>query len=167
MSLLHPQASPDGRFLAATRLRWTKTLRRLELTGAGAGTRTSVARTPAGFQAASFTAGRPRCGAWEIPCAPVGVRISTVVVFLQERTWAHPNQTCCWGTLDLLILKTLTLEPMHGWGISQRIQSHLRGVLDVNQGSLYLALQRLENCGWIDSSWRTSDNNRRAKYFIA
>lgn len=69
------------------------------------------------------------------------------------------------GTLDLLILKTLTLEPMHGWGISQRIQSHSRGVLDVNQGSLYPALQRLEHRGWIDSSWRTSDNNRRAKYY--
>lgn len=69
------------------------------------------------------------------------------------------------GTLDLLILKTLTLEPMHGWGISQRIQEHSRGVLDVNQGSLYPALQRLEQRGWIDSSWRTTDNNRRAKYY--
>jgi len=69
------------------------------------------------------------------------------------------------GTLDLLILKTLTLEAMHGWGISQRIQQSSRGVLDVNQGSLYPALQRLEQRGWIDSDWQTSDNNRRAKYY--
>ncbi len=69
------------------------------------------------------------------------------------------------GTLDLLILKTLTLEPMHGWGIGERIQQVSRGVLDVNQGSLYPALQRLEQRGWIDSEWRTSDNNRRAKYY--
>ena len=69
------------------------------------------------------------------------------------------------GTLDLLILKTLTLEPMHGWGISQRIQQWSRSVLDVNQGSLYPALQRLELKEWIDSEWRTSDNNRRAKYY--
>jgi transcriptional regulator len=69
------------------------------------------------------------------------------------------------GTLDLLILKTLNLEPMHGWGISQRIQQHSRSVLDVTQGSLYPALQRLEQKAWIDSEWRTSDNNRRAKYY--
>jgi len=69
------------------------------------------------------------------------------------------------GTLDLLILKTLTLEPMHGWGISQRIQQMSRSVLDVNQGSLYPALQRLEQKDWIDSEWRPSDNNRRAKYY--
>jgi transcriptional regulator len=69
------------------------------------------------------------------------------------------------GTLDLLILKTLTLEPMHGWGISARIQQFSRGVLDVNQGSLYPALQRLEQRGWIDSAWKTTENNRRAKYY--
>jgi transcriptional regulator len=69
------------------------------------------------------------------------------------------------GTLDLLVLKTLTLEPMHGWGISQRIQQHSRSVLDVNQGSLYPALQRLEQKEWIDSEWRASENNRRAKYY--
>jgi PadR family transcriptional regulator, regulatory protein PadR len=69
------------------------------------------------------------------------------------------------GTLDLLVLKTLTLEPMHGWGISQRIQQFSRSVLDVNQGSLYPALQRLEQKDWIDSEWRTTDNNRRAKYY--
>lgn len=69
------------------------------------------------------------------------------------------------GTLDLLILKTLTLEPMHGWGIGARIQQVSRGVLDVNQGSLYPALQRLEQKGWIGSEWRASENNRRAKYY--
>lgn len=69
------------------------------------------------------------------------------------------------GTLDLLVLKTLALEPMHGWGISQRIQQHSRSVLDVNQGSLYPALQRLELREWIESEWRTTDNNRRAKYY--
>lgn len=69
------------------------------------------------------------------------------------------------GTLDLLILKTLTLEPMHGWGISQRIQQTSRGVLEVNQGSLYPALQRLEVKGWIDAEWRTSDHNRQARYY--
>ena len=69
------------------------------------------------------------------------------------------------GTLDLLILKTLTLEEMHGWGISQRIQQISKGILEVNQGSLYPALQRLEQKGWIASEWRTSDANRRAKYY--
>ena len=69
------------------------------------------------------------------------------------------------GTLDLLILKTLALEPMHGWGISQRIQQMSRSVLDVNQGSLYPALQRLELKEWIESDWRASENNRRAKYY--
>jgi PadR family transcriptional regulator PadR len=69
------------------------------------------------------------------------------------------------GTLDLMILKTLTLEAMHGWGIAQRIQQISRGVLEVNQGSLYPALQRLEQRGWVASEWRTSDANRRAKYY--
>ena len=69
------------------------------------------------------------------------------------------------GTLDLLVLKTLTLEPMHGWGISQRIQQFSRGVLDVNQGSLYPALQRLEQRGWIDHRWQTTENGRRGKYY--
>lgn len=69
------------------------------------------------------------------------------------------------GTLDLLILKTLSLEPMHGWGISQRIQELSRGLLDVNQGSLYPALQRLQHRGWITSHWATTENNRRARYY--
>ena len=69
------------------------------------------------------------------------------------------------GTLDLLILKTLALEPMHGWGIAQRIQQISQDVLQVGQGSLYPALHRLEQRGWIDSEWSTSENNRRAKFY--
>ena len=69
------------------------------------------------------------------------------------------------GSLDLLILKTLSLAPMHGWGISQRVQQISNGVLEVNQGSLYPALQRLEKDGLITSDWDTTDNNRRARYY--
>ncbi len=69
------------------------------------------------------------------------------------------------GTLDLLILKTLELEPMHGWGITQRIQQVSEDVLQVNQGSLYPALHRLEEQGWISATWKTSENNRQAKYY--
>ncbi len=69
------------------------------------------------------------------------------------------------GTLDLLILRTLTLEPQHGWAISERIQQISRDVLQVQQGSLYPALHRLERHGWIRAHWGTSDNNRRAKYY--
>ena len=69
------------------------------------------------------------------------------------------------GTLDLLILKTLELGPMHGWGISQRIQQVSESVLQVNQGSLYPALHRLEEQEWITASWKTSENNRLAKYY--
>jgi transcriptional regulator len=69
------------------------------------------------------------------------------------------------GTLDLLILKTLALGPHHGWGVSQRIQQMSKEVLQVNQGSLYPALHRLEHRGWIKSEWGTSENNRRAKFY--
>jgi PadR family transcriptional regulator PadR len=69
------------------------------------------------------------------------------------------------GTLDLLILRTISLEPQHGWAISQRIQQNSSEVLQVPQGSLYPALHRLERRGWIKSSWDVSDNNRRAKYY--
>ena len=69
------------------------------------------------------------------------------------------------GSLDLLVLKTLSLEPMHGWGISQRVQQLSGSVLEVNQGSLYPALQRLEKEGLITSEWGTTDNNRRARYY--
>jgi transcriptional regulator len=69
------------------------------------------------------------------------------------------------GSLDLLVLKILSLAPMHGWGISQRIQQTSKGVLDVNQGSLYPALQRLEKDGLVTSDWGVTDNNRRARYY--
>jgi PadR family transcriptional regulator, regulatory protein PadR len=69
------------------------------------------------------------------------------------------------GTLDLLILKTVALQPQHGWAISERIQQISRDVLRVQQGSLYPALHRLERRGWIKARWGTSDNNRRAKYY--
>jgi PadR family transcriptional regulator, regulatory protein PadR len=70
------------------------------------------------------------------------------------------------GTLDLLILKTLALEPMHGWGIAQRIRQVSKDVLQVNQGALYPALHRLEQNGWIRAKWGESENNRRAKYYL-
>lgn len=69
------------------------------------------------------------------------------------------------GTLDLLILKTLALGAMHGWGISQRIQQISDDVLRVNQGSLYPALHRLEAAGWIEAEWGASENNRQAKFY--
>lgn len=69
------------------------------------------------------------------------------------------------GTLDLLILKTLALGPQHGWAISQRIQQISDDALRVNQGSLYPALHRLEEQGWIDAEWGTSENNREAKFY--
>ena len=69
------------------------------------------------------------------------------------------------GSLDLLVLKTLSLAPMHGWGISQRVQQISDGVLEINQGSLYPALQRLEKDGLITSEWGTTDNNRQARYY--
>ena len=69
------------------------------------------------------------------------------------------------GTLDLLILKILALEPQHGWAVSERIQQVSSDVLRIKQGSLYPALHRLERRGWIKSSWGNSENNRRARYF--
>lgn len=69
------------------------------------------------------------------------------------------------GTLDLLILKTITLQPLHGWAIAQRIRQVSNNVLQVNQGALYPALHRLEQQAWIKSEWGESENNRRAKYY--
>jgi len=69
------------------------------------------------------------------------------------------------GTLDLLILKTLALEPRHGWAISERLAQISGATLTIRQGSLYPALHRLERRGWIKASWGTSENNRRAKYY--
>ena len=69
------------------------------------------------------------------------------------------------GTLDLLILKTVALEPMHGWAISERLQQISSNVVHVQQGSLYPALHRLERRGWLRAKWATTENNRRAKYY--
>ncbi len=69
------------------------------------------------------------------------------------------------GTLDMLILKTLSLEAMHGFGISRRIEQISRGVFKVNPGSLLVAFQRLERAGWLDSEWRQTENARRAKFY--
>jgi PadR family transcriptional regulator PadR len=76
-----------------------------------------------------------------------------------------PTTDLLQGTLDLLILKTLSLGSQHGWGVAQRIQQTSRNLLQVNQGSLYPALHRLEEQGWIESEWGVSDNNRRAKFY--
>jgi transcriptional regulator len=70
------------------------------------------------------------------------------------------------GTLDMLIMKTLALEPMHGYGIAQRIEQISKGVFRVNAGSLFVALQRLERGGLVRSEWKASENNRRAKYYL-
>ena len=69
------------------------------------------------------------------------------------------------GTLDMLILKTLSLEPMHGFGIARRVEQISRGVFKVNPGSLLTALQRLERSGWLDADWRQTENSRRAKIY--
>ena len=76
-----------------------------------------------------------------------------------------PKTDIIQGTLDMLILKTLSLEPMHGFGIARRIEQVSRGVFKVNPGSLLTAFQRLERAGWIDSEWRDTDNSRRAKFY--
>jgi PadR family transcriptional regulator PadR len=69
------------------------------------------------------------------------------------------------GTLDLLILKVLSLQPMHGWAISERLRQVSKAMLQIPQGSIYPALHRLERRGWVAAEWRPSDNNRKAKYY--
>jgi transcriptional regulator len=77
----------------------------------------------------------------------------------------QPNTDVIQGTLDMLILKTLSLQPMHGFGIARRIEQVSRGSFKVNPGSLLTALQRLERAGWLDSEWRQTENSRRAKFY--
>jgi len=77
----------------------------------------------------------------------------------------EPNTDVIQGTLDMLILKTLSLAPLHGYGIARRIEQITDGVFKVNPGSLITALKRLERAGWLDSEWKTSENARRAKYY--
>ena len=76
-----------------------------------------------------------------------------------------PKTDVIQGTLDLLILKTLSLQPMHGFGLARRIEQVTRAVFKVNPGSLLTALQRLERRGWLDAEWRRTENARRAKYY--
>ena len=76
------------------------------------------------------------------------------------------NTSLVQGTLDMLILKTLALEPMHAHGIGVRIEQISKGVFQVNPGSLFPAFKRLERSGWLDSEWRATENNRRAKYYV-
>ena len=76
-----------------------------------------------------------------------------------------PTTDVIQGTLDMLILKTLSLEPLHGFGIARRIEQISRGVFRVNPGSLLTAFQRLERAGWLDAEWRQTDSGRRAKYY--
>lgn len=79
---------------------------------------------------------------------------------------AHePRDEVLQGTLDLLVLKALSLAPMHGWGITERLQQWSEDVLRLNQGSLYPALYRLERQGFVSSSWKATENNRRARYY--
>lgn len=77
----------------------------------------------------------------------------------------EPTTDVIQGTLDMLILKTLSLRPMHGYGIGRRIEQISRGVFKVNPGSLLTALHRLERAGWLDAEWRRTENSRRAKYY--
>ena len=76
-----------------------------------------------------------------------------------------PNTDIIQGTLDMLILKTLSLTPLHGYGIARRIEQTSRGVFKVNPGSLLTALHRLERAGWLNAEWRKTENSRRAKYY--
>jgi len=82
-----------------------------------------------------------------------------------SRESGNPRLDLPQGTLDLLILKTIALEPQHGWAISERIQQISKDALRIQQGSLYPALHRLERRGWVKSRWGASENNRRAKYY--
>ncbi len=77
----------------------------------------------------------------------------------------EPNTDVIQGTLDMLILKTLSLDPMHAFGIARRIEQISRGVFKVNPGSLLTAFQRLERAGWLDAEWRQTDNSRQAKFY--
>ena len=77
----------------------------------------------------------------------------------------EPSTDVIQGTLDMLILKTLSLEPLHGFGIARRIEQISRGVFKINPGSLLTAFQRLERAGWLDAEWRRTDTGRRAKYY--
>src|SRR5262245_37407965 len=83
----------------------------------------------------------------------------------EEPSMEQANTDVIPGTLDMLILKTLSLQPMHGFGIARRVEQISRGVFKVNPGSLLVALTRLERSGWLDAEWRQTENSRRAKFY--
>lgn len=87
------------------------------------------------------------------------------MVLLSTRVMKEPNTDVIQGTLDMLIMKTLSLQPMHGYGIGQRIEHVSKGTFKVNPGSLLTALKRLERSGFIEAEWRVSENSRRAKFY--
>ena len=93
------------------------------------------------------------------------IKITKATLLPTREPMDEPNTDLIQGTLDMLILKTLSLEPMHGFGIARRIEQISRGVFKVNPGSLLTAFQRLERVGWLDSEWRQTDNSRRAKFY--
>jgi len=97
-----------------------------------------------------------RSGPWEA-CSVSRVKM--------ENRMNETNTDVIQGTLDMLILKTLSLGPLHGFGIARRVEQVSRGVFKVNPGSLLTALQRLERAGWLDSEWRKTENSRRAKFY--
>ncbi len=94
--------------------------------------------------------------------SPAIVRMNPIA---NEESVDEANTDVIQGTLDMLILKTLSLQPLHGFGIARRIEQISRGVFKVNPGSLLTALQRLERAGWLDAEWRDTENARRAKYY--
>ena len=89
----------------------------------------------------------------------------TGLVFEGRLMMDETNTDVIQGTLDMLILKTLSLEPMHGFGIARRVEQISQGVFKVNPGSLLTALQRLERAGWLDAEWRQTENSRRARFY--
>jgi PadR family transcriptional regulator, regulatory protein PadR len=91
--------------------------------------------------------------------------IHSPFVYRKETIVAHERDEVLQGTLDMLVLRALQLEPMHGWGITERIQQWSENVLQVGQGTLYPALYRLERQGLVKSQWNTTENNRRARYY--
>jgi PadR family transcriptional regulator, regulatory protein PadR len=102
----------------------------------------------------------------KVDLLPLTIDKNGVILLSNIEGNVPPSTDLLQGTLDVLILKTLALEPMHGWGIALRIQQVSKEVLQVGQGSLYPALHRLEYKGWIKSEWGTSENNRRAKFYL-
>jgi PadR family transcriptional regulator PadR len=91
--------------------------------------------------------------------------MQTSLSLRQEKRYLTDSMDVVQGTLDLIILKALSLEPTHGWGITARIQQMSRNVFRIGQGSLYPALHRFENRGWVTSYWKTTENNRIARYY--